>query len=172
MTLRFHSIVVGLMSVALSACAGNAAMQAARDAHYEGDRNAMLDAVLATVQSRYQVADVKSDAGLIITYDRWYEKDGTFEDKALASDTNYALADGSILLRYQVQLHTDGAAYRVEVTPIIRRHMRGSPAPYTLKPDDLEVPGWITGKTEHLTLAIYDALAPYRVAPNAAVAAR
>ena len=162
MNQRFGSVVVGLASVALAACASNAAMQAAREAHYQGDRNAMLDTVLQTVQSRYQIGDVNPETGLIVTRDRWYEKDGTFEDHKLSSEQGYVVEDRSILLSYQVQLRTDGPEYRVEVTPIIAQHRVGYAAPYKMKPDDLEVPGWIHGKTEKLTLAIYDALAPYR----------
>jgi hypothetical protein len=169
---RSGSVVVGLASVVLAACAGNAAMQAAHDAHYQGDRSAMLDVVLETVQSHYKIDGVNAETGIIVTRDRWYEKDGTYEDHTLDSDQGYVVEDRSILLRYEVHLRTDGTAYRVEVTPIIAQHRVGYAAPFKMKPDDLEVPGWIHGKTEKLTLAIYDALASYRVAPVAAVAER
>ena len=173
MNLRFGSIVVGLSSVALAACASSAAMHAAHEARYQGDRKAMLDAVLETVQSHYQIDGVNPETGVIVTRDRWYEKDGTFEDHKLSSDQGFIVEDRAILLRYQVHLRTDGPEYRVEVTPIIAQHRVGYAAPYKLKPDDLEVPGWIHGKTEKLTLAIYDALAKYRVeAPTSAVAER
>lgn len=163
MNLRFSSIVVGLASVALAACASNAAMQAARDARYQGNRNAMLEVVLDTVQSRYEVVNVNPETGLIVTRDRLYEKDGTFEDKKLASDVDYWIEDGSIVLRYQVQLRTAGPEYRVEVTPVIAQIRSGYSAPFPIGADDLAVPGWVTGRTENLTLAIHDALASYRV---------
>lgn len=167
MNLRFSSIVVGLASVALAACAGGAAMQAAREARYQGDRQAILEAVLTTVQSKYEVTNVNPETGLIVTRDRWYEKDGTFEDKK-ANEIGIIAEDGSFLLRYEVQLLTAGPEYRVEVTPVIAQVRTGYAAPFKMKPDDLSVPGWITGKTEILAVKIYDALAPHRVAVTAA----
>ena len=163
MNLRSCSVVVGLASVALAACAGNAAMQAARDAHYQGDRSAMLDTVLQTVQAHYKIDDVNPETGVIVTLDRWYEKDGTFEDHTLSSEQGFVVEDRSILLRYEIVLRTDGPEYRIEVTPVIAQHRVGYAAPFKIKPDDLEAPGWIQGRTEKLTLAIYDALAQYRV---------
>ena len=79
----------------------------------------MLETVLDTVQSGYEVVNVDPETGLIVTRDRWYEKDGTFEDKQLASDVGIIAEDGSILLRYEVALRTSGPEYKVEVTPVI-----------------------------------------------------
>ncbi|KAB2887959.1 MAG: hypothetical protein F9K40_20890 [Kofleriaceae bacterium] len=167
MNLRAGTIGVSLASVMLAACASSGTMQAARDARYQGDRSAMLETVVETVQAGYEVVNLNPETGLIVTRDRWYEKDGTFEDKK-ANEVGIIVEDGSILLRYEVHLLTAGPEYRVEVTPVIAQFRNGYAAPFKLKPDSLEVPGWIHGKTEKLTVAIYDALARYRVgAPGA-----
>src|SRR5688572_25157830 len=74
-----------LLAVALAggaaACAGGSAMQATNEARYQGDRMAMLEVVVQTVQAKYEVVTLDPEKGVIITRDRWYEKDGTFEDK-------------------------------------------------------------------------------------------
>lgn len=169
MNLRVSSIVVGLASVAMAACASNAAMQAAREARYQGDRMLMLETVLETVQAKYEVVNLNPETGVIVTRDRWYEKDGTFEDKK-ANEIGIIVEDGSLLLRYEVALRTAGPEYKVEVVPVIAQFRNGYAAPFKLKPDDLAVPGWIHGKTEKLTVAIYQALETYRVNPPGAVA--
>jgi hypothetical protein len=156
---RFSVAVV----VTAVGCAGGAAMQAANEARYQGDRAAILEIVVNTVQSKYEVVKLDPETGLIVTRDRWYEKDGTFEDKK-ANEVGMIVEDGSILLRYEVALRPSGPDYKVEVVPVIAQFRNGYAAPFKLKPDDLAVPGWIQGKTEILTVAIYDALAKYRLA--------
>ena len=166
MNTQIKSVVLGLVAVAFAGCAGGAAMQATQEARYQGDRNAMLETVLDTVQAKYEVVNVDPETGLIVTRDRWYEKDGTYEDKK-ANEVGIMAEDGSILLRYEVALRTAGPEYKVEVTPVIAQIRSGYAAPHKLKPDDLTVPGWVHGKTEILSVAIYDALAPYRAGGNA-----
>lgn len=158
-----------LLAVALAGgvagCAGGAAMQVANEARYQGDRMAMLEVVVQTVQAKYDVVQLDPDTGLVVTRDRWYEKDGTFEDKK-ANDVGIIVEDGSFLLRYEVALRTAGPEYKVEVVPVIAQFRNGYAAPFKMKPDDLSVPGWIHGKTELLTVAIYEALEQYLVNPN------
>lgn len=159
-------VLVAIVAASAAAGCGASTMQVASEARYQGDRTAMLEIVVDTVQSKYEVVKLDPETGVIVTRDRWYEKDGTFEDKK-ANEVGVIVEDGSILLRYEVALRTAGPEYKVEVVPVIAQFRNGYAAPFKMKPDDLAVPGWIHGKTEILTLAIYDALAKYRVAVTA-----
>jgi hypothetical protein len=158
--MRTWSVIVAL---SLAACASSQTLQVADEARYRGERDEILETTLDTVRATgYEVVNLDPQAGIIVTRDRWYEKDGTYEDKQLASDQGILVEDGSILLRYEVKLRLVGADYKVEITPIIAQYRVGYAMPFKLKPDDMTVPGWVSGKTEKLTLAIYNALAPYR----------
>lgn len=156
---RFLLLALG---VAIAACAANQTMQVSALARYRGDRMAILEAAVDAVQAGYEVVNLDPERGLIVTRDRWYEKDGTFEDRK-ADDRGYLVEDGSILLRYEVQLRPSGLDYKIEITPVMAQFRNGYAAPFKLAPDDLAVPGWIHGKTEKLAIAIYEALTPYRV---------
>lgn len=165
----FRALSSLLFAVAVASasagCASNA-MQVATEARYQGNRSEMLELVVDTVRAtKYEVIQMNPETGLIVTRERWYEKDGTFEDKKLASDDHW-ISDRAILLRYEVRLRTSGPEYQVEVVPVMLQHRVGYSAPVPLAPDDLAVPGWVHGKTEKLTVAIYDALAKYRVVAN------
>jgi hypothetical protein len=152
-----------IIALALAGCASSQTLQVAAEARYRGEHDAILETVVDTVRAnKYEVVNLDPQAGLIVTQDRWYEKDGTYEDHKLRSDQGFIVEDGSILLRYEVKLRSLGAEYQVEITPIIAQYRVGYAAPMKLKPDDMTVPGWVHGKTEKLTLAIYNALAPYR----------
>jgi hypothetical protein len=160
-SLRVVVVVVAL--AVTSACASSQTLQVADEARYRGDRELILETVVDTVRAnKYEVTDLDPATGLIVTRDRWYEKDGTFEDKQLASDVGILVEDGSILLRYEVRVRQTGLEHKVEIKPIIAQARTGYAVPFKLAPDDLTVPGWVHGKTEKLTLAIYEALAPYR----------
>jgi hypothetical protein len=158
--MRTWSVIVAL---SLAACASSQTLQVADEARYRGERDTILETTLDTVRATgYEVVNLDPQTGIIVTRDRWYEKDGTYEDKQLASDQGIIVEDGSILLRYEVKLRLVGEEYKVEITPFIAQYRLGYAAPMKLKPDDMTVPGWVSGKTEKLTLAIYNALAPYR----------
>lgn len=167
-TRAFSGVLLALalaLAGGAAGCAGGTAMQAANEARYQGERMAMLEVVVETVRAKYEVVNLDPATGLIVTRDRWYEKDGTFEDKK-ANNVGILVEDGSFLLRYEVALRTAGPEYKVEVVPVIAQFRVGYAAPFKMKPDDLSVPGWIRGKTELLAVAIYEALERYRVNPN------
>lgn len=168
----FSAIVLaGAAAVVAAGCAGGAALQATQEARYQGDRTAMLEIVVDTVRAnKYEVVNLDPETGLIVTRDRWYEKDGTYEDKK-ANEIGLIVEDGSILLRFEVALRTAGPEYKVEVVPVVAQFRNGYAAPFKLKPDDPAVPGFVLGKTENLSIAIYEALAKYRVSPNGTASA-
>jgi hypothetical protein len=170
MSLRIASIVVGLASVALAACASSGAIRAAHEARYTGPRHAMLAVVAEAVGERpdLRVQRVELDRGLVVTtsFGEWLE--GTEE-----RFSSGFVGRSQVLMCFEVALVGTADGYRVEVTPIMALIRVGYSAPIPLAPEDPQVPGWVSGRTEKLTLAIYDALAAYRVdAVQTASAAR
>jgi hypothetical protein len=161
MSLRF-SIVVGLASVALAACASSGAIRAANEARYSGPRGAMLEVVAETVvAAKYRVRSVDAARGRLVTVDISGLLHGSEE-----RDASGHVAFSAVSVRYQISLVRSADGYRVEITPIMWLIENGYPAPIPLAPDDPQTPNWVVGRTEKLTLAIYEALAPYRVDPT------
>ncbi|HUQ06898.1 MAG TPA: hypothetical protein VM261_30615 [Kofleriaceae bacterium] len=162
--------MVGLASVALAACASSAALRAAKDARYAGPRSAMLEVVAETVNARsdLRVQRLELERGLVVTSGTGRFLDGTEEPRADGSTTR-----SLVVTRFEIALVGSANGYRVEVTPVMLLRRPGYPAPVPLAAGDPQTPGWVVGKTEKLTLAIYDALADFRVdATKTASAAR
>lgn len=171
-----RSFVVGLgAALALAACGPSAAqIKAAREARYQGTRDEVFLAVndaLPRIGQKVERSD--PEAGAVLTTPRWYEKDGTYEDKALGSDRIQA-EDGSILLGFLVTVVGQAPPYQVLVEPSADQIRTGYSAPYHFQPGDPQLPGWVSGKVDDLQLELHKRLAvkfagaPGTVAPTPA----
>jgi hypothetical protein len=140
-------------------------VKTARSASYRTDANTVFRAVVSVVGQKYKVINADAAAGMLRTEDRWYEKDGSYEDKGANEDSVLA-EDGSIVMYYLVKLAGGPTEYKVEVIPMVAQVRNGYAAPVQLKPDDLAMPGFVHGKTDDLYVAIYESLKLYAVAPG------
>lgn len=152
-----RSFVVGLgAALALAACGPSAAqVKEAREARYQGTRDEVFLAVNQAVTAVGQKVE-RSDpeAAALMTKPRWYEKDGTFEDKALGSDQVQA-EDGSILLAFVVRVVGEAPPFQVVVEPTAEQVRSGYSALYRFQPGDPQLPGWVLGKVDDLQLAVH-----------------
>jgi hypothetical protein len=154
------------LSLFLAACGPSSSqVKTAKTASYRTDADTMFKTVVQVVGQKYKVINADRVTGMLRTEDRWYEKDGTYEDKK-ANDGVMA-EDGSIVMYYLVKLAGGPTEYKVEVIPYVAQVRIGYAMPVKLEPDDLQMPGWVHGKTDDLYVSIYEALKPYAVAPAA-----
>lgn len=139
-------------------------VKTARDASYRTDADTVFRAVVQQVSKKYKVINADAAQGMLRTEDRWYEKDGTYEDKK--ANDGVIGEDGTIVMHYLVKLAGGPSEYKVEVIPMVAQVRNGYAAPVKLKPDDIAMPGWVIGKTDDLYLSIYESLKLYAVAPG------
>jgi hypothetical protein len=136
-------------------CGPSAQLKAAREARYHGDRTEVFLEVTNVVAKTYPIDRTDAEIGALATQGRWYEKDGTYEDKALGSETTVRAEDGSVFLRFEVSVVGGQPPYQVVVAPSVDQIRSGYSAPYHMKPDDPQMPGWVIGKVEDLQIAIH-----------------
>ena len=90
-----------------------------------------------------------------MTTEQWYSPEGG-RQSAGAGDF-VQLDDRSILLMLIVEIQQqDLGKETIVVTPKIFQNISGSPKPRELNADDPNVPGWVHGRVDDLTLAIYN----------------
>lgn len=156
MALSRRSVFLLAAAAALAtACGPSAALQSARSARYQGTREEVLLEASNVVAAKYPIERTDADIGAFATQGRWYEKDGTYEDKALGSEDKVQLEDGSVFLRFEVSILGEQPPYQVVVHASVDQIRSGYSAPYHMKHDDPQMPGWVTGKVEDLELAIH-----------------
>jgi len=157
----------------LGACGPSSSeLSGAKTAHYTGDKVAMFNAALAATQAKYKIEKADQSALGFQTTGRWYTPEGLAA--AESGEDMLHVPDNSLSIAFVVTMRADGAAYIVDVKPLMIRYHAGSPKPEPISEDDPSVPGWATGKRDALALDIHDALKQYEVpsstnpTPNAA----
>lgn len=161
------AIALGLaLSLGTAACGPSSGqVKTAREASYRVDADTAFRAVVDTVARKYKVINADAPGGMLRTEDRWYEQDGTYEDKN--ANGGVMVESGSVVMYYLVKLAGGPSEYKVEVLPMVAQMRHGYAAPVKLQPDDLGYPGWVIGKTDDLYLEIHEALKAYAVTPAA-----
>lgn len=158
-------LLAAVASLVFAACGPSSGqVQTARTATYRTDADTVFRTVVTVVGKKYKVINADAASGMLRTEDRWYEKDGTHEDRK-ANDGVIA-EDGAVVLHYVVKLAGGPTEYQVEVHPIVAQVRDGYAAPFKLAADDLAMPGFIHGRTDDLYLAIYEALKVHAVTPG------
>lgn len=172
MAISRRSFVLAAAAVALAAGCGPSSGQVrqARETRYQGTRDEVFLAMTEALGQEQQRIDKSDpDAAAALTVGRWYEPDGTYEDKALGRDS-VQVEDGSIYLAFVVQVVGDAPPFQVVVEPTVDQFRSGYSALYHMKPDDPQMPGWIHGKVDDLQLALYARLKSRAIAAPGATA--
>jgi hypothetical protein len=169
-----RSLLLAALAAAVTVAAGcgpsSAQLKTAREARYQGTRDEVFLAVSEAVTKEKQIVDKSDpDQGALLTRGRWFEKDGTYEDKALGGEGVMA-EDGSVFLAFLVRVAGDAPPYQVLVEPLADQIRSGYSAPYRFKAGDPELPGWIQGKVDDLQLALHARLKGQFIAPPGATA--
>ena len=151
-----------IAALAVGCGASSAEIKAAKTANYTGDADEMFKIVVDTTAETYKIADAgKTDEGYaLVTAPQWYNPEG---GRQSAGEGDYvSIGAGSIRLEMMVELiPTESRRYLVSVTPRTFQHVSGSPQPRELKPDDPNLPGWVSGRVDSLYVEIHKRLQNY-----------
>jgi hypothetical protein len=149
-----------LVLVVLGCGASSQEIARAKVATYSGTNGEIFQIVERVTAQDYKIGD-EHDTSLI-TEPQWYEPEGGRESPG--QDNFVTMADRSVLLSLIVVVdETEDGRHFVTITPKTFQHLNGSPKPRELKPDDPNLPPWITGRVEELYVRINNALKKYEV---------
>lgn len=161
-----------VLALLLAACGGpsTGTVQQARAAHYTVRAQAAFDQAIQGAQDqKWQIDEADPQQLGFRTNAKWFEPDGTSEDRSTEDDAAW-VTDGSILLAFVVYVRgTDGDCW-VEIKPLVYEKVGGSPQPRQLTIDDPSMPGWVHGKLDNLTVSIHERLKAHMVGAPAAPA--
>ena len=133
----------------------------AKQARYQGDKLQLFAAVKAATEAKYKLEKSDENTLGMQTTGRWYTPDGL--SNSASSESPQEMVDKSINLTLVVELLPEGNNWVVSVRPYMLRFNAGQPKPDKLDPKDPSVPGWVTGKVDELSFAIYQGMRQYEV---------
>jgi hypothetical protein len=150
------------MLVLVAACGASAAeLNTARTATYKMRPIELMELSEQVASENYKIGEANDAELTFITAPQWYGPEGDRESPGAGGFVN--LQDRSVEVALIVQVvRLDSGDSMVTVTPKTFQLIKGYPKPRELTPDDPNLPPWIHGRADALTLAIYD-----RAKPNA-----
>ncbi len=162
--MRLVGLCLCVVALTASACGPSSAeIRQAQTASYAGSPAEILAVIEQAVGQDYKIADVRRGEDFaVVTEGQWYNPEGGRES-AGAGDV-VQVVDRSVQLSLLVELVSmDMNRIMVTVTPKTMQYMAGSPQPRELKPDDPNLPPWVTGRVESLYVEINKRLKQYVV---------
>jgi hypothetical protein len=142
--------------VLLAACGANSAeIKTAKTSTYRMNCHDLLSIAEDVASQDYKLGDVNDSELSFITQLQWYGPEGDRESPGAGGFVN--LQDRSVSVALIVQITSlDGGECAAAVTPKTFQLIKGYPKPRELTPDDPNLPPWIHGRADALSLAIYD----------------
>jgi hypothetical protein len=140
----------------------SAEIKTAKTASYKAQPMEVLRIAMQTASETYKIGDANEEQLTFMTQPQWYSPEGGRES---AGDQDFVqIRDHSIMLSLIVEVVAPAEdRVMVRVTPKTFQHVSGSPKPRELRPDDPNLPGWVTGRAEQLQLDIHKRLQQYAV---------
>jgi len=158
-------VVAAVVVASMAGCGPSSGqVRAAREARYQADAGVVFKAAADAVAAKYKIQKADAAQGVIQTVPRWYEKDGTYEDKS-ADGAQVMAEDGSVLLTFHVRVVGQPGPFQIQVEPEAVQVRTGYAAPVPLKAGDPAMTSWISGKVDDLYLTIHESLKSYELAP-------
>lgn len=142
-------------------------IRTAKLAEYQAPSSQILDIAVQVAQRTYQVNDIDPQKSTFTTAGQWYSGEGMRRSTTNEGNGDYVNAGGGdINLRLEVQvLGATLGRVVVVVTPHTMQLLAGSPQPRELKPDDPNLPPWVSGRVDSLALDIYNASKQFAQSP-------
>jgi hypothetical protein len=160
-----RSVVFVAMALLVACGPSSAEIKTAKMASYSGQPAELFKIVVDTTAETYKIADaakVDDNKFALITHDQWYSPEGGRESSGAGDYVT--IVDRSVRLQLLVEMLDMGSGrYMVTVTPKTFQAISGSPQPRELKPDDPNLPGWVSGRVDSLQLEIHKRLQKYVV---------
>jgi hypothetical protein len=159
-----------LLAAALALGAGcgpsSKQVQVATAAQYQASLGRMYELALDVASDKYKIFEQDPEHARFLTLPIWYTPEGTTESGG--SGDTVMIRDGSMLLALLVEVTPVAGrpdAVAVHITPVVERHRLGQSMNDKLPPDDPSMPGWVAGRVEALSVAIYDRAKNLAVTP-------
>ena len=150
-----------MSSLVLIACGPSAAqIKTAKTAVYTAAPNQILDIAVQVAQRTYKVNDIDPQKRTFVTTGQWYSPEGGRRGTTNEGNGDYVNAGGGdVMLRLEVRVldMERMGDVAVEVKPHTFQLVAGSPQPRELTEDDPNLPPWVHGRVDSLSLGIYDA---------------
>ena len=150
-----------LLALALAACGPSAAeIKTAKTTTYKMKASDMLELAENVARNDYGIADVDAENHSFITKPKFYSPEGDLESPGAGGFVQ--MRDRSVEVSFIVQVvEFGGGDVSVTVRPKTFQVISGSPKPRELTPDDPNLPPFVTGRADQLTLDIYREAKPY-----------
>jgi len=147
------ALILGLV---LAACGpSNAEIKTAKMARYAASPQTLFDIAVNVTQRDYKIGEVDAEGARFATAEQIYSAEGGRQSPGAGGFVN--MGGGSIMLVLIVEVMSSDGGNVVVVTPKTFQMVSGSPKPRELTPDDPSVPGWVHGRVDALSVAIYQA---------------
>ncbi|CAN5880628.1 hypothetical protein BH11MYX2_BH11MYX2_27800 [soil metagenome] len=166
------AFVLGLAAASLTACgASGAEIKTARTAQYQLQPKQALDVAMQVAQIDYKVLGTSIDLNTnsFKTEPQWYTAEGGRISATTDGQRDYVNAHGGdvqVWMVVQVRPVTDNTIY-IEVHPktlqLVGQPSDPSPKPRELTEDDPNLPPWIHGRVDELSVKLYENLKQYAV---------
>ncbi len=148
--------VIVVIVLASSACGPSTAeIRTAKSARYAADPSALFDIALQVTQRDYKIDEVDAPNVRFSTTPQIYSPEGGRQSPGAGGFVN--MSDRSVMLALIVEIRPTDAGHVIAVTPRTFQMISGSPKPRELAPDDPNLPGWVHGRVDALTVAIHEA---------------
>ncbi len=162
-------VLVGVMVIL--GCAGPSAQQVrtAKLAEYNAQTDQLLDIAMQVAQRSYKVEPGTMEfKGTFSTVPQWYSAEGMRRGTTNEGNGDYVVGmmGGDIHLSLEVRV-VPGPAGRTQIAviPHTMQLVAGSPQPRELAPEDPNLPGWVKGRVDQLSVDIYNAAKHYEATP-------
>jgi hypothetical protein len=156
--------VVQVIAVVAACGPSVAEVKTAKTATYVVSGPELLALALEATAPVYKIGDIDRENLSFITQARFYSPTGDLESPGQGDFVN--LQPSSLRVAFVVQvIQTDEHHAAIQVVPKTFQVVNGSPKPRELAPDDPNLPGWVHGRVDSLTIAIYQRAKQYVMAP-------
>jgi hypothetical protein len=157
-----RNAVVAIVLVA--ACGPSAAeLKTAKTAEYAASPQDLLELAVQAASETYKIGEVDRTSFSFSTQPQFYSATGERESPGVDGYVN--LRPKSVQVAFNVQVQpTDEHHATIQVTPKTFQTIAGSPKPRELTPDDPNLPGWVHGRVDSLSMAIYQRAKQYVIA--------
>lgn len=152
-------------------CAGPSAAQirTAKLAQYNAETDQLLDIAMQVAQRSYKLEPGTIEfKGTFSTVPQWYSAEGMRRGTSNEGNGDYVVnaMGGDIRLSLEVRVVAGPAGTsQIAVIPHTNQLVAGSPQPRSLAPDDPNLPGWVKGRVDQLSVDIYEAAKQFESKP-------
>lgn len=148
-------LMLAMVLVAAACGPSTSQIKTAKLAHYKAPPATLLQLAIEAAEQDYKIGEVDETGTRFATAPQIYSPEGGRQSAGAGGFVN--MSDRSVMLVLIVEIVAAEQGHVVVVTPSTHQIISGSPKPRELRPDDPNLPGWVTGRVDALAVAIYEA---------------